>query len=92
MVKGDVVKGPATVDAAVGEVKDAGRAGTEGGVGEEEDPAVLVEAEVVAAVGAVGAGEEVLGAGTDGAVVAMVPLRSQGFGGEPIVQIGRTDV
>ncbi len=56
-----VVKGVVIVDAA-GEVKEAGRAGTEG----------------------------VLAAGTDvdaAAAAAMVPLRSHGFGGEPIDQI-----
>ena len=82
-VKGDV-KGVA----AAGEVKDAGRAGTEGGVVEEEEKPVLVDAEVV--LGAVGVGEEVLGAGIDvdaAAAAAMVPLRSHGFGGEPIGQI-----
>ncbi len=81
-----VVKGVVIVDAA-GEVKEAGRAGTEGGVVEEDDP-VLVEVEVV--LSTVGAGEEVLAAGTDvdaAAAAAMVPLRSHGFGGEPIDQI-----
>ena len=67
-------------------MKDAGRAGTEGR--EEEEP-VFVDAKVV--LEAVGAGEEVLGAaGIDveaAAAAAMVPLRSHGFGGEPI---GRT--
>jgi hypothetical protein len=56
---------------------------------EEGDP-VLVDAEVV-----LGAVEEVLGAGTDvdaaaAAAAAMEPLRSHGFGGEPIAQIGGT--
>ena len=71
---------------AAGDAKEAGRAGTEGGVVEEEDT-VFVDVEVV--LGAVGAGE-VLAAGADvdaAAAAAMVPLRSQGFGGEPIVQI-----
>lgn len=75
-----------------GEVNDGGRAGTEGGVVEGGDDPVLGDAKLVV-LGAVGAGEEVLGAETDvdaAAAVAMVPLRSQGFGGEPIVQIGRT--
>lgn len=73
---------------AVGEVKEAGRAGTEGGVVEEEDMA-FVDGEVV--LGMAGSGEEVLAAETDvdaAAAAAMVPLRSHGFGGEPIVQIG----
>jgi hypothetical protein len=73
------------VDAA-GDAKEAGRAGTEGGV--EEEDTVFEDVEVV--LGAVGAGEEVLAAGADvdaAAAAAMVPLRSQGFGGEPIVRI-----
>ena len=76
----------AIVDAE-GEVNKGGRAGTEGGAVEEGDP--VVNAEVV---GAVGVGDEVLGAGTDvdAAAAAMVPLRSHGFGGEPIAQIRRT--
>ena len=89
-MKGDV-NGEVIVDVA-GEVNDEGRAGTEGGVVEEGDP-VFVDAEVMVVVlRAVGAGEEVLGAGIDvdaAAAAAMVPLRSHGFGGEPIVQIGR---
>ena len=93
MVKGEA-KGVVIVDAAVGEVNDGGRAGTEGGVGVEDDPVpVFVEAEVVFGV-VVGAGEEVLAAGTEvdaAAAAAMVPLRSHGFGGEPIVS-NRTDV
>ena len=71
---------------AAGDAKEAGRAGTEGGAVEEEDT-VFVDVEVV--LGAVGAGE-VLAAGADvdaAAAAAMVPLRSQGFGGEPIVRI-----
>ena len=86
-MKGDV-NGLVIVDAA-GEVNDGGRAGTEGGVVEEGNP-VFVGAEVVVVLGAIG--EEVLGAGTDvdaADAAAMVPLRSHGFGGEPIVQIGR---
>ena len=74
-------KGEVIVD-AVGEVKEAGRAGTEGAVVEGEGPVVDV---VV-----FGAGEDVLGAGADvdaTAAAAMVPLRSHGFGGEPIVRI-----
>jgi hypothetical protein len=88
-------KGVVIVDAAVGEVNDGGRGGTEGGVVEGDDPVpVFVETEVV--LGAVvGAGEEVLAAaGTEvdaAAAAAMVPLRSHGFGGEPIVS-NRTDV
>jgi hypothetical protein len=83
--KGDA-KGDVIVDAA-GEAKEAGRAGTVGGVVDEEDT-VFVDVEVV--LGAAGAGKEVLTAGEDvdaAAAAAMVPLRSQGFGGEPIVQI-----
>lgn len=84
-VKGEVVR----VDG--GEVNDGGRVGTEGGVVDGDDPEV-VDAEVVV-LGAVSAAEEVLGAEREvdaAAAVAMVPLRSHGFGGEPIVQIGRT--
>ena len=87
MVNGDV-NGVVVIVDARGEVNDGGRAGTEGGAVEEGDP--VVNAEVV---GAVGVGDEVLGAGTDvdaAAATAMVPLRSHGFGGEPIVQIGGT--
>lgn len=83
--KGDA-NGDAIVDAA-GDAKEAGRAGTEGGVVEEEDT-VFVDVEVV--LGAAGAGEEVLAAGADvdaAAAAAMVPLSSQGFGGETIAQI-----
>ena len=50
-----------------------------------------MDAEVV--LGAVGAGEEVLGAGIEidaAAAAVILPLRSHGFGGEPISQIGRT--
>ena len=82
--KGDA-KGEVIVDAA-GEAKEAGRAGTVGGVVEEEGPVVVV-------FGADGA-EDVLGAGADvdaAAAAAMEPLRSHGFGGEPIVQIGRRE-
>jgi hypothetical protein len=53
---------------------------------EDEDTA-FVGVEVV--LGAAGASEEVLAAGADvdaAAAAAMVPLRSHGFGGEPIVQ------
>ena len=43
-------------------------------------------------VGGAGAGEEVMAAGEKGIdvapVAAMTPLHSQGFGGEPIIQIG----
>jgi hypothetical protein len=91
VVKGDVVNGEVIVVDAVGEVNDGGRAGTEGGVVEEGDAGVLVV--LVLVLRAVGAGGEVLGAGTDvdaAAAAAMVLLRSHGFGGEPIVQIGRT--
>jgi hypothetical protein len=90
-VKGDVENGFAIVDDTVGEVKDGGRAGTEGAVVEDDDDDDPVPALVVVALGAVG-GEDVLGAGTDvdaAAAVAIVPLRSHGFGGEPIVQIGQ---
>jgi hypothetical protein len=87
------VNGIVGVVDAVGVVKDGGRAGTEGGdVVEDDDDddgpvPVFAEAEVVLGV-LVGAGEEVLGAGTDvdaAAAAPMVPLRSQGFGGDPIV-------
>ena len=92
-VKGDV-KGVVIVD-AVGEVKDGGRAGTEGVVVVEDGPVpVFVEAEVLLTGAVVGAGEKVLAAGTDvdaAAAAAMVPLRSHGFGGEPIVT-NRRDV
>jgi hypothetical protein len=83
--KGDA-NGEVIVDAA-GELKEAGRVGTEGGVVEEEGPVVVV-------FGADGAGEDVLGAGADvdaAAAAAMEPLRSHGFGGEPIVRIGRRE-
>ncbi len=80
------MKGVVIVD-VVGCVKEAGRAGTEGGVVVGEDPA-FVDVEVV--LGAAGAGEEVLGAEAEvDAAAAMVPLRSHGFGGEPMVQIRR---
>jgi hypothetical protein len=82
-LKGDV-KGVVIVD-VVGDVKEAGRAGTEGGVVVGEEPA-FVDVEVV--LGVAGAGEEVLGAEVEvDAAAAMVPLRSHGFGGEPMVQI-----
>lgn len=86
MVKGDVVNGVVIVD-AVGDVKDAGRAGTEGGVVVEDDPVPVFVVVVLGPVGA-GAGEDVLAVGTDvdaAAAAAIVPLRSHGFGGEPIV-------
>ena len=79
-------KGDAIVDAA-GDVKDAGRVEIEGGVVKEEGT-VFVDSKV--GLGAAGAGEEVLAAGEDvddTAAAAMVPIRSQGFGGETIVQI-----
>jgi hypothetical protein len=101
VAKGDV-NGVVSVVDAVGVAKDGGRAGTEGGEVVEDDDnddadglvPVFVDAEVVLGV-LVGAGEEVLGAGTDvdaAAAAAMVPLRSQGFGGDPIVsnRRGRT--
>lgn len=53
------------VEGVVGDAKEAGRAGTEGGV--------VIEALGVL-VGMAGA-----------ATAAIVPLRSHGFGGEPIV-------
>ena len=79
---------------AAGDVKEAGRAGTEGGVvvvvtAAVEGP-VVADVEV-GAVGAPAADEEVPAAragDVDAAAAAIVPLRSQGFGGEPIVQIG----
>jgi len=81
-VKGDVVKGVViVVDAdAVGEVKDGGRAGTEGGVGEDDDNPVPVFVDAEVMLGAVVAGTDVDAA----AAAGMVPLRSHGFGGEPI--------
>jgi hypothetical protein len=78
--KGDA-KG-AVVDAA-GDVKEAGRAGTEGGA-----LVVFTDVDVEVGLAVVGAGEEVAAAGegeVDAAAAAMVPLRSHGFGGEPIV-------
>ena len=62
----------------------------------EGDPVLVdAEVEVVVVLGAVGASKEVLGARTEvdaaaAAAAAMVPLRSHGFGGEPIAQIRRT--
>jgi hypothetical protein len=75
---------------AVGEAKEAGRAGTEGGVVPEDD------VDPAGGAGA-GAGVEVTAGGVgdvDGvaAAAAMVPLRSHGFGGEAIVQIGGSRV
>ena len=58
------------VEAVTGDVKEAGRAGTEGGV-VVEVVGVLVDAETVGTV----EGE---------ATAAIEPLRSHGFGGEPI--------
>jgi len=78
---------------AVGDVKEAGRGGTVGGVEEEVDPAL---AEIEVEVGRAGADEEGPGAGAgdvdaaDAAVpaaAAIVPLRSHGFGGEAIVRV-----
>jgi len=92
VLKGDV-KGVVIEDAAVGEVKDAGRGGTEGGVVEGDDP-VPAFVETVVVLAAVSAGKEVLATGTEvdaAAAAAMVPLRSHGFGGEPIVS-NQTDV
>jgi hypothetical protein len=78
---------------AVGEVKEAGLGGTEGGVvGEEEVDPALADEEVEAGAAGDDAGDEVTAAGAGdvdaAAVVAMAPLRSHGFGGEAIVQIG----
>lgn len=76
-------EGPAVAAEVVGDVKEAGRAGTVGGAVVE----VVAVAEVPAGVAvdvdeatAAGAGD------VDAAAAAMVPLRSQGFGGEPIAQ------
>jgi hypothetical protein len=77
---------------AVGEVKEAGLGGTEGGVVEEEVNPALADGEVEAGAAGDDAGDEVTAAGAGdvdaAAVVAMAPLRSHGFGGEAIVQIG----
>jgi hypothetical protein len=55
------------------------------------DP-VLTHGAVEAGGAGAGAGEEVMAAGEKGIdvapVAAMTPLHSQGFGGEPIIQIG----
>jgi hypothetical protein len=73
--------------------KEAGRAGTEGGLEAEDDvePA-LADVDVEAGGASAGAGVEVTVAGVGDidvvAVAAMVLLRSHGFGGEAIVQIG----
>jgi hypothetical protein len=73
---------------AVGEAKEAGRAGTVGGAVLEDDVGPALEAGGAGA----GAGVEVTAAGVREvdviAAAAMVPLRSHGFGGEAIVQIG----
>lgn len=61
------------VEAVAGDVKEAGRAGTEGGV-VVEVVGVLVDAETVGTV------ERDEGEAT----AAIEPLRSHGFGGEPI--------
>jgi hypothetical protein len=73
----------------VGDVKEAGRAGTVGGAVLEDDVGPALEAGGAGA----GAGVEVTGAGEVDivAAAAMVPLRSHGFGGEAIVQIGRDE-
>jgi hypothetical protein len=66
-VNGEGVKG------VVGDVKEAGRAGTVGGV-------------VVEALGTVGTEvEDVVGTVEGEATAAIEPLRSHGFGGEPII-------
>lgn len=78
---------------AVGEVKEAGLAGTEGGavVGGEVEPA-LADGDGTGP----DAGEEVMAAGAGdvdaAAVAAMAPPLSQGFGGEGIFQIGGSKV
>ena len=80
---------------AVGDVKEAGLAGTEGGAVVVEDgwePA-LADGDVEAGAAGPEAGEEVVVAGAGdidaaAAVAAMVPARSHGFGGEAIFQIG----
>jgi hypothetical protein len=71
-------KGFVVVVVVVGDVKEAGRGGTVGGV----------VVEVVAVAGwLTGVGVDVTGAGeVDAVAAAMVPLRSQGFGGEPMAQ------
>jgi hypothetical protein len=86
----------AAVDAVVGEVKEAGLAGTEGGavVVDEVEPA-LADGEVEAGTAGPDAGKEAMAAGAGDvdavAVAAIVPPRSHGFGGEVIFQIGRSD-
>lgn len=76
------------VEGVTGDVKEAGRAGTVGGFVVE---ALGVLAETGTA--ATGAEDEVGAEGDEEeAAAAMEPLRSQGFGGEPIVQNkGRED-
>jgi hypothetical protein len=60
------------VEGVAGDVKEAGRAGTEGGV-------------VVEALGVVvGTAEDGVGTVEGEATAAIEPLRSHGFGGEPI--------
>jgi hypothetical protein len=77
----------------VGNAKEEGRAGTEGRVVLEDD----VEPALEAGRAGAGVGVEVTAAGVGGVDVvavaaAMVPLRSHGFGGEAIVQIGGSRV
>ena len=72
---------------AVRDVKEAGLAGTAGGAVEVE-PA-LADGDVEAGATGPDAGED---ANAAAAVVAMVPLRSHGFGGEAISQIGGSKV
>jgi hypothetical protein len=82
--KGEV-KGvdPVAVVEVVGDVKEAGRAGTVGGAVVE----VAVVAEVPAGVAVDVVEATAAGAGdVDAAAAAIVLLRSQGFGGEPIAQ------
>ena len=75
-------------------MKEAGLAGTVGGA-VEVDPA-LADGDVEAGATGPDAGEEVMVPGAVGvnaaAVPAMEPLRSHGFGGEAISQIGGSKV
>jgi hypothetical protein len=79
----------AVVVDVVGVENEAGRAGTEGGVVVDT---ALADGAVEVGTADVGAGLEVTVAGAGdvdaAAVAAMVPLRSHGFGGEAIAQIG----
>jgi hypothetical protein len=78
-------KGFVVVVDVVGVVKEAGRGGAEGGV---VVGVVAVAVAVVELLTAVEVDVDEMGAGEVAAVAAaMVPLCSQGFGGEPMSQI-----